>query len=254
MSDASPLSPDERNRYEWQLGHSHFGEAGQQRLKQASVLVSRIGGLGGCAAYQLAAAGVGKLVLAHGGNVRPGDLNRQLLMTSDWLGKPRVESAARRLRELNPLVEVVAIGENINEENAARLVAQCDVVVDCAPLFTERFLLNSEAVRQRKPMVDAAIYEFTGQLTSIVPGKTPCLACLLPQPPEYWRRQFPVFGAVAGALGCLAAVEAIKLISGCGEPLLNTLLTCDFRTMEFLRTRLHRSPQCPVCGACASAS
>ncbi len=212
------------------------------------MLVSRCGGLGSVVAYELAAAGIGKLVLAHAGNVKPSDLNRQLLMTHDWLGKPRVESASRRLRELNPRLEVVAIGENVNEENAAALVGQVDVVVDCAPLFTERYLMNREAVRQNKPLVECAMYELDAQLTTVVPAATPCLACLYPEDPPAWRREFPVFGAVSGTIGCLGAMEAIKLIAGLGEPLAGRLLTCDLRDMDFRVRTISRNPDCAVCG------
>src|SRR5436309_14712909 len=133
-----PLTDDDRAIYEWQLWVSGFGEEGQRRLKNASVLVSRVGGVGGTVAYELAAAGIGRLILAHAGNVRPDDLNRQLLMTHDSLGQSRVESARRRLLELNPRLAIEAVPENVSESNASRLVAEADVVVDCAPLFEER--------------------------------------------------------------------------------------------------------------------
>lgn len=243
-----PLNPEEKATYEWQMWVPGHGEPGQEKLKGASVLVSRVGGVGGAVAYYLAAAGVGKLVLAHRGEVRPGDLNRQILMTHAWLGKPRVESAARRLKELNPRLEVEAVAENVSEGNAERLVRGVDLVVDCAPLFPERFLMNRESVRQQKPMVDCAMYDFEAQLTTIVPGKTPCLLCLYPADPPGWKRQFPVFGAVAGSIGSLAAVEAIKMLSGVGEPLAGRLLTCDLKTMSFRTVRLARNPECPVCG------
>ena len=113
---------------------------------------------------QLAAAGIGRLVLAHAGNLRLNDLNRQLLMTTDWVGKSRVESARRRLLELNPHVEIEIIPENVSESNVAALIGRCDVVVSAAPLFSERFLLNREAVRQQKPLVDCAMYELEGRL------------------------------------------------------------------------------------------
>src|SRR5262250_906963 len=116
------LTDDDRAIYEWQLWVSGFGEEGQRRLKNASVLVSRVGGVGGMVAYQLAAAGVGRLVLAHAGNVRPDDLNRQLLMTHAGIGQPRMDLAARRLRELNPALEVDSIAENVSDENVERLV------------------------------------------------------------------------------------------------------------------------------------
>ncbi len=241
------LSDEERATYEWQMWTPDFGEAGQRALKNASVLISRVGGVGGAAAYYLAAAGVGKLVLAHAGNVRPGDLNRQILMTHAGVGQSRVESAARRLRELNPRLEVEAVGENVSAENAAGLVGKVDLVVDCAPLFAERLLMNREVVRQGKRMVDCAMFEMEARVTSIVPGTTPCLACLHGSEAPAWKREFPVFGAVAGVAGTLGAVEAIKLLSGVGEPLLGRLLICDLREMRFRTLAIKRDPACSVC-------
>ena len=249
MPERKPLTDEERAVYEWQLWVPEFGEAGQERLKGASVLVSRCDGLGSVVAYELAAAGVGQLVIAHAGNVKPSDLNRQLLMTHDWLGKPRVESAERRLKELNPRLEIVAVGENINEDNAAAIVEQVDLIVDCAPLFTERFAMNRQAVLQGKPIVECAMYDMEAQLTSIIPGETPCLACLHPSDPPAWKREFPVFGAVSGTIGCLGAMEAIKLLAGLGEPLTGRMLTCDLRDMTFRVRSLSRNANCPVCGA-----
>lgn len=242
------LTELEKATYEWQMWVPDFGEKGQEKLKQSSVLISRVGGVGGVVAYQLAAAGIGKLVLAHGGNVKPSDLNRQILMTYDWLGKSRVESAARRLRELNPNIEIVAVAENISESNIESLVGQVDLVVDCAPLFQERFLMNWEAVRQGKPIVECAMYELEAQITTIIPGKTPCLSCLYPTEPIAWKRQFPVFGAVSGAIACLGAMETIKVIAGLGEPLLGKLLMCDLREMNFRKINIQRRLDCPVCG------
>ncbi len=249
MPELPELTDDERVTYEWQMWVPGVGEEGQRRLKGASVLVSRIGGVGGTAAYELAAAGVGRLILAHAGNIRPDDLNRQLLMTHAGLGTPRVESAARRLRELNPRLEVVAVPENVNPGNAARLVGMADVVIDAAPLFEERLAMNGEAVRQGKPLVEAAMYELSVQVTTVLPGRTACLACRVPEPPPDWRRQFPVFGAVSGVAGCVAAVEAIKLVCGIGEPLADRLLVCELREMGFRLFRTRRRAGCLVCGS-----
>jgi len=251
MPGRESLNDTERAVYEWQLWVPDFGETGQEALKGASVLVSRCGGLGSVVALELAAAGVGKLVIAHAGNVKPSDLNRQLLMTHDWLGKPRVESAKRRLLELNPRLEIVAIEENIDEENAAGIVDQVDLIVDCAPLFNERYSMNREAVRQNKPLIECAMYELEAQLTTIVPGKTPCLKCLYPQDPPVWKREFPVFGAVSGAVGCLAVMEAIKVIAGFGKPLLGELLTYDLRDMTFRKRKIQRNDDCPLCRSSA---
>ncbi len=159
------LTPEELAIYQWQMWVEDFGQAGQEKLRNASVLVSRIGGLGGLVAYQLAAAGIGKLVLAHAGDVKASDLNRQLLMTHAWIGKPRIESAKRRLLELNPRLEVIAVNENITESNAGRLVEQVDLVVDCAPLFEERLAMNRQAVIQRKPLVECAMFDLEASLT-----------------------------------------------------------------------------------------
>ena len=153
MTDPNNLINEELAIYEWQLWVEGFGLAGQLRLKNATVLVSRVGGVGGTLALHLAAAGVGRLIIAHAGNLRPDDLNRQLLMSHAGLGQSRVEQAARRLREFNPYVEVVAVAENITDANVDRLVQECDVIASCAPLFQERLLLNHAAVAQKKPWV-----------------------------------------------------------------------------------------------------
>ena len=248
MPKPIPLTQTEREVYEWQIWVPDFGEAGQERLKGATVLVSRCGGLGSVVAYELAAAGVGRLVIAHAGNVKPSDLNRQLLMTHDWLGKPRMEREPR-LRELNPRLEVIPVAENIREENAARLVAQVDLVADCAPLFGERFLMNREAVRQGKPLVECAMYDLEAQLTTVIPGRSPCLACLYPEDPPAWKREFPFFVAVSGTIGCLAAMEAIKVLGGFGETLAGQLLTCDLRDMTFRKRAIRQNPDWRVCGS-----
>ena len=132
MMPGPPLTEAERERFQWQLWVPGFGEEGQRRLKGASVLVSRVGGVGGSVAYQLAAAGVGRLVLAHAGNLRLNDLNRQLLMSTDGVGTPRAELAARRLRELNPTLDIEPVGENIHAANVERLVGGVDLVAVCA--------------------------------------------------------------------------------------------------------------------------
>lgn len=242
------LTDDDRARYEWQMWVREFGETAQRRLKATTAFVSRVGGVGGAAAQYLAAAGIGRLVLAHAGDLRPSDLNRQSLMAHDAIGKPRIESAARRLREFNPSIEIIGIPENVCGQNASRLIGESDMIIDAAPLFSERFAMNREAVRLGKPMVECAMYEWEAHLTLILPGQTACLACLYPQDPSHWRRQFPVIGAVAGTVGALAAAEAIKTITGIGDTLAGTLLVMDLRAMQFRRLRTHRNPTCAVCG------
>ncbi len=245
----SELTDEERAVYQWQMWVPGLGEEGQQKLKNASVMVSRVGGVGSVVAYELAAAGVGKLVLAHAGNVKPSDLNRQLLMTHDWVGKPRIDSIRRRLLELNPRLEIVTVAENVNDENVADLVSQCDLVVDGAPLFVERFAMNRQAVLQNKPLVECAMYDMEAQITTLIPGEGPCLRCIFPEDPPIWKREFPVLGAVSGTVACLGAVEAIKVITGIGSPLVGRLLRMDLRNMSFHMLKVACRKDCPVCGS-----
>ena len=243
------LSAEERAIYEWQMWVPGVGEEGQLKLKNASVLVSRVGGLGGLVALELAAAGVGKLILAHGGVLQPSDLNRQLLQTHDHIGKPRIESIVRRLKDLNPRCDIIGVPENASETNADALVAPADIVVDAAPMFQERLALNAAAFRAGKPMVECAMHTLDASVTTFVPGKTGCLACYIPEVPPTWKRQFPVFGAVSGTAACIGAMEVIKLITGIGTTLQGELLSMNLDTMQFRKVRLPKRADCPVCGA-----
>lgn len=243
------LTEQDRAIYEWQLDVPGFGEEGQRRLKGASVLVSRVGGLGSPVAWELAAAGIGRLVLAHAGTPGPSDLNRQTLMRADRLDVLRVEQAADRLREFKQDVEVVPIPENMSPSNAEKIIADVDLVVDCAPMFEERLAMNDACVKQRKPLVECAMYELQATLTTIVPGETPCLRCLVPTPPPAWRRRFPVIGAVSATVGCLGAMEAIKQLTHLGEGLTGRMLQMDLRSMRFDQFSISRNPDCAVCSS-----
>jgi molybdopterin/thiamine biosynthesis adenylyltransferase len=241
------LTAEERAIYEWQMWVPGVGEEGQRKLKAASVFVSRVGGLGGVVALELAAAGVGKLILAHAGDLQPSDLNRQLLQTHDRIGKPRMDSIVQRLRDLNPRCEIVGITENVSAENAARLIADADIIVDAAPMFQERLAMNRAAFAHDKPMVECAMHELTAHVTTFIPGRTGCLECHVPEVPPTWKRQFPVFGAVSGTVACLGAMEVIKLITGIGEPLIGEMVAMDLATMRFRRVALPRRSDCTVC-------
>jgi molybdopterin/thiamine biosynthesis adenylyltransferase len=169
-------------------------------------------------------------------------------MTHDWLGKPRVESSKRRLNEFNPRVEIQAVPENINENNVEELVSKVDIVFDCAPLFNERFLMNRECVKQNKPLIDCAMFDLEGQVITIIPGETACLACIYPENPPGWKRQFPVFGAVSAYAACVGVMEGIKIIAGFGETLAGSMLYYDLRKMEFRKIPVKKNPDCRVCG------
>ena len=246
------LTPEERAIHEWQMWVPGVGEEGQRKLKGASVFISRVGGLGGLVALELAAAGVGKLVLAHGGDMQPSDLNRQLLQTHDHIGKPRMDSIVRRLHEMNPRVEIVGIAENVTAANADRFVAEADIVVDAAPMFEERLALNDAAMRAGKPMVECAMHTLEANVTTFIPGKTGCLRCYIPEVPPTWTRQFPVFGAVSGTAGCIGAMEVIKLITGIGQTLAGEMLSIDLGTTLSRRVKLPRRDDCEACSGLKS--
>jgi molybdopterin/thiamine biosynthesis adenylyltransferase len=242
------LTPKELERYRRQIMLPGFGEVAQQKLKSSTVLVTGVGGLGGTAALYLAVAGVGRLILVRGGNLRLDDMNRQVLMTDNWVGQPRVFQAKNTLEAINPDVQVDAICEYVTPENVDTLVQTADVILDCAHNFIERDLLNAACVRWGKPMVEAAMSDMEAYLTTIMPGKTPCLSCIFPEKPDWDKRGFGVIGAVSGTLACLAALEAIKLLTGIGKPLLSQLLTMDLASLDFAKRRPYHDPNCPVCG------
>ncbi len=242
------LTDQERERYTRQLQLAGFGEAAQRRLKRSAAVVSGVGGLGGTAALYLAAAGVGRIVLVRGGALRLDDMNRQVLMTDDWVGKPRVHRAKEALERFNPDVRVEAVEEYVTQENAERLASSADLAVSCTHNFDERYLLNAACVRAGTPMIEVAMDGMEGYLTTFVPGETPCLACVFPQKEGGWdRRGFSVLGAVCGLAGCLAAAEGVKLLGGLEESLRGRLLLFDLGRMEFHQVRLRRDPACPVC-------
>jgi molybdopterin/thiamine biosynthesis adenylyltransferase len=243
------LTPSELERYHRQMMLPNFGEAGQKHLKSATVLVTGVGGLGGTSALYLAVAGVGRLILVRGGDLRLDDLNRQVLMTNDWVGKPRVFKARETLQAINPDIQVEAVHDYVTKENVDSLVQSADIAVDCAHNFTERNLLNQACVRWQKPMVEAAMDGMEAYLTTIIPGVTPCLSCLFPEKPDWDRRGFAVIGAVSGTLACLSALEVIKLITKFSQPLLSQLLTIDLMRMEFAKRHSYRDPSCLVCGS-----
>lgn len=245
----SGLSQEDRAIYEWQLDVPGFGEEGQSILRNSTALVSRAGGLGGPLCFSLAAAGFGKLIIAHAGDLRLDDLNRQILMRSDGVGHPRVESLRETLRAFNPRVEVEAVAENISGENAERLVAGADIVFGAAPLFEERFLLNRQCVARGIPLVDCAMFSLEGHVIPVVPGQSPCLACVYPEMPPHWKRRFPVIGAVSALAANIGAMEGIKILTGLGESQAGKMIHFDTATMNFQKIVLQRNPECAVCAS-----
>ena len=245
---AVELTPEESERFAWQIMIPGFGVEAQRSLKGASALVTRVGGLGGPVALNLAMAGIGRLVLAHGGFVELFHMNRMILASYESVGRVSPATvAAERLRVLNPTIELEVVESNVTEQTVDDMVASVDLVLDCPPTFEERHLLNAACVRQGKPMVESAVYSTDGYLTTILPGRTACLSCMGLDNRD-WGLPFPVLGAIPCAIGSLAALEGIKVLTGYGSPLLDTLLLFDGETSRTRYMKLERDPACTVCG------
>jgi molybdopterin/thiamine biosynthesis adenylyltransferase len=239
------LTPEELERYDRQL--RVWGVEAQERLRRSTALVVGVGGLGSPVAMYLAAAGVGRLVLVDPEVVELSNLNRQVLHWTTDLGRAKVESAAEKLRRLNPHVEVVAVRRRIESlEDAVQLVGEADVVVDCLDNWRTRFLINEACVRLGKPLVHAAVRGLYGQLMVVKPGEGPCLRCLVPEEPPQEER-IPVAGPTPGALGALEAMEAVKLLTGYGEPLVGKLLVYDGLHGSVDVIAVRKRENCPVC-------
>lgn len=224
-----------------------WGEEAQARLASSSALVVGLGGLGSAASLYLAAAGVGKLVLADHDEVEESDLNRQVLHWTSDIGRPKVESAAEKLRRLNPEVEVEVVRERLSSlKRALELVKRADVVVDCLDNWPSRFLLNRACIEVGRPLVHAAVEVAAGWLTVVKPGEGPCLRCTFPRAPG--GPEPPIVGPVPGVFGSLEALEALKLLTGFGRPLVGKLLYYDASSgaVEIFATT--RNPACPACG------
>jgi molybdopterin/thiamine biosynthesis adenylyltransferase len=239
--------PEERERYDRQIGNGVLSVEQQQRLKDATVLVTRVGGMGGPASLMMTMAGVGRVIIAHGGPMISPDLNRQVLGSEAVLGKPRAPDFAAYLRSMNRFVEVQAIDHEPDDQEAARLAGQCDLFVSCPPTFEERLRLNRAAVRAGIPLIDAAQWGMSGTLVVVKPGQTACLECIYPEPPPF-EELFPVVGAISSATGSLAALEAIKILSGAGQPMWGKMFTYDGFNGRSTTISLSRNPDCPCCG------
>ncbi len=241
------LDDEELERYARQIAPGLLTPEAQLRLKQSSALVTRAGGMGGPAALCLAMAGVGRLMIAHGGCMIPPDLNRQLLGSEATVGKPRAEHFADTLRAMNRHVAVHAIDHEPDDDEALELARQVDVILACPPTFGERLRLNEAAVTTGTPLIDAAQWGMMGSLVVVLPGETACLRCLYPEEPPF-EELFPVVGAISSAIGSLAALEAIKLLSGVGQPRAGRMLVFDGNSGSIRDLELSRNPNCATCG------
>ncbi|MDI9644625.1 MAG: HesA/MoeB/ThiF family protein [Candidatus Verstraetearchaeota archaeon] len=240
------LKESERVRYNRQMTLRGWGEASQKKVKEARVAVVGVGGLGSPASLYLAAAGVGFLRLIDNDIVEISNLNRQILHWGSDLGRPKVESAAMKLTQLNPEVVVDPVNEPLTEGNSMQLLGDMDVVVDGLDTLNTRQIVNRTCVELGIPYVYGAVYGMEGYLTTIIPGEGPCLRCIYPAESTP-QEAFPVLGAAPGVIGSLEAAEALKVITGIGKPASGRLIVFDGEEMRFDEVTIKRNLDCPVC-------
>ncbi|OGW92043.1 MAG: molybdenum cofactor biosynthesis protein MoeB [Omnitrophica bacterium RIFCSPHIGHO2_02_FULL_63_14] len=246
------LNQDEILRYSRHLIMPEVGVEGQEKLKIARLLLIGTGGLGSPAAMYLAAAGVGTLGLIDFDVVDFSNLQRQIIHSTEGVGRPKVDSAKERLTQLNPNVRVITFNEMLTKENIMRVIKDFDMVIDGTDNFQTRYLVNDACVFTKKPFIYGSIFRFDGQVTVFYPGKGPCYRCLFAEPPPPGMvpscAEGGVLGILPGVIGVIQATEAVKLIIGKGEPLIGRLMLYDALRMNFREVKFRRNPKCPVCG------
>ncbi|MCX8208386.1 MAG: HesA/MoeB/ThiF family protein [Sulfolobales archaeon] len=223
------------------------GVEGQEKLRRSAVLVVGAGGLGSSVLLYLAAAGVGRLMVIDRGYVDPPDLNRQILYSERDVGKAKARRAVERLRELDSSIEISGYSMDVSDPQFEKLVEVADVVVDCLDNWRSRFVVNDLAIKYSKPLVHAGVQEFYGQATTVIPGQTPCLRCLMPKATDT-PGTFSVLGFTPAVLGAIEASEVIKLIVWGRPSLAGQLLVVDLKNLEFSKIKISRRPDCPACG------
>ena len=239
------VAEDDLIRYDRQIKLHGWGTAGQQKLKAACVFIAGAGGLGSPVAVYLAVAGVGHLRLCDLDRVELSNLNRQILHPECRVGEFKAISAEKTLKALNSSIKVIAFAECLNNSSIDRLVGQPDLILDCLDNYDTRYLLNAYSIEHGIPMVHAAIWGMSGQVSFLQPPETPCLRCLVPEaPPE---ETFPVVGVMPGIIGSIQAMEALKFLTGLGDPLKGRLLLFDGEEMSFFTVKVERTPDCSAC-------
>ena len=243
------LTPEQRERFARHLALPEIGEAGQEKLRAGRVLVIGLGGLGSPAAFYLAAAGVGTLHRADADTVERSNLQRQILHATADVGRRKVDSAAEKLRALNPEIQLVLHEERFDRDTAPRWLAECDFVLDATDNFASKFFLAEACHAAGRAYCHAGIAAFQGQLMTVLPGRTACLRCLFdgPIPADPVAPRGPL-GAVPGVIGSLQAIEAVKHLLGLGNLVVNRLLLFDALVAGFRSVPVPRRADCPLCG------
>ncbi len=245
------FTPEQITRYARHFTLPEVGEKGQAKLMDGKILCIGAGGLGSPVAFYLAAAGVGTIGIIDHDVVDMSNLQRQILHTNDRVGMPKVESAQKTLNALNPDVKIVQFNERLSSENVMRIIKDFDIIVNGCDNFPTRYLINDACVMAKKPLVDGSIFQFEGQATVFYPGRGPCYRCLFPEPPPPGAApscaEAGVLGVLPGLVGCVQALEAMKLILDVGKPLIGRMMHFDTLSSDVRVLKLRRDPNCLVC-------
>jgi adenylyltransferase/sulfurtransferase len=239
------LTPYDLKRYDRQIQISGFGKAGQSALKNAKILISGLGGLGFPISVYLVAAGVGRVKIVDHDVVELSNLNRQLLHWDKDIGRRKGASAFEKLSQMNPQTSIEPIDDTITDSNIYDIVDEVDAIVDAMDNFPTRYLLNKAALEKKIPLFHGGVYEFMGQATTILPGRTACLKCIFPQVSS--QEKFPILGSIPGVIGGIQVTEVIKYFTKLGNLLENKLLVFDGKALHFDVVEVTRNPHCPDC-------
>ncbi len=246
------LTPEQLTRYSRHFILPEIGEEGQKKLLQSKVLLIGAGGLGSPLGLYLAAAGVGTLGMVDFDNVDLSNLQRQIIHAQDEIGKPKLDSAEKRIKAMNPDTKVIKYKIRLNSENALDILKDYDVVIDGTDNFPTRYLTNDACVFLKKPNIYGSIYRFDGLATVFNPPDGPCYRCLYPEPPPPGMvpscAEGGVLGVLPGVIGTIQATEAIKILTGVGRTLVGRLMVYDALQMTFRELKIRKDPSCPVCG------
>lgn len=240
------LNPSELARYHRQLIIPEYGKKAQKKLKNSHVIIVGLGGLGCCSAIYLTVAGVGRISIVDFDVIQRSDLNRQILYNEEDIGKKKVFIAHQKLSQLNPYVKIIPIPIRITQKNIVRIIDQAQVVIDGLDNLNTRLLVNSVCVIHQIPFIYGGVSRLRGMLTTIIPGKTPCLACLFPEGGQKNKR-FGVLGVIPGVIATLQSLEAIKILIGETPSLAGRLLRFNGNDMKFQIDDLQRNWDCKVC-------
>ncbi len=224
-----------------------IGKEGQDKLRKATITIIGVGGLGGIVSYYLVSAGIKHLKIVDGDRVEESNLNRQILYSTDDIGKVKVEVAAEKLKRINPDVVIEPYHTLLSEDNVEEIIDKSTLVIDALDKWSSRFILNKACVEKKIPLIHGGIEGLLGQLIVIIPGKTPCLKCVLPKkPPE--KRGLPILGPTPGIIGSMQALEAIKFITGIGKIQAGMVILFNGYNNEIRKIPIRRNSKCPICG------